>query len=90
MKEFANAYGFTLITSSPQYAQSNGLAERTCIRLTIIIIIKDVTFYSGYFEKRAKDGLPDPNGPLSSHVILPSDESVGQPEKVSRRWDRGV
>jgi len=30
-----------------------------------------------YFEKRAKDDLPNPNGPLSSHV--PSDESVGQP-----------
>ena len=36
-----------------------------------------------YFEKRAKYGLPDPNGPLSSRV--PSDESIGQPRagKVS-------
>ena len=29
MKEFANTYGFDLVTSSPHYAQSNGLAERT-------------------------------------------------------------
>ena len=29
-----------------------------------------------YFEKRAKDGLPDSNGPLSSHV--PLEESFGQ------------
>ena len=29
MKEFADIYGFTLVTSSPHYAQSNGLAERT-------------------------------------------------------------
>ena len=29
MKKFANTYGFTLITSSPHYVQSNGLAERT-------------------------------------------------------------
>jgi len=28
-----------------------------------------------YFEKRAKDGLPDPNGPLSARV--PLNESVG-------------
>ena len=33
-----------------------------------------------YFEKRAKDGLPDPNGPLSSCV--PSDECVGQPKGI--------
>ena len=33
-----------------------------------------------YFEKRAKDGLPNPNGPLSSRV--PSDESVGQPRGI--------
>jgi len=33
-----------------------------------------------YFEKRAKDGLPDRNGPLSSHV--PSDESVDQPKGI--------
>ena len=33
-----------------------------------------------YFEKRAKDGLPDPNGPLSSRV--PSDESVGKPTGI--------
>ena len=32
-----------------------------------------------YFEKRAKDGLPDP---LSSRV--PSDESVGQPKGIPR------
>ena len=31
---------------------------------------------SKYFEKRAKDGLPDPNSPLSSHV--PSHKSIGQ------------
>ena len=31
-----------------------------------------------YFEKRAKDGLPDPNGPLSS-CVLP-DGSIGQPK----------
>ena len=30
-----------------------------------------------YFEKRAKDGLPDPNGPLSTCV--PMDDSVGRP-----------
>ena len=29
-----------------------------------------------YFENRAKDGLSDPNGPLSSCV--PSDKVVGQ------------
>ena len=29
MKEFAELYGFTLVTSSPYYPQSNGLAERT-------------------------------------------------------------
>ena len=29
MKEFADIYGFTLVTSSPHYAQSNGLAEQT-------------------------------------------------------------
>ena len=29
-----------------------------------------------YFEKRAKDGLLDPNGPLSAR--LPSDNSVGK------------
>ncbi|XP_062509117.1 uncharacterized protein K02A2.6-like [Corticium candelabrum] len=28
MREFATTYGFTLITSSPRYPQSNGLAER--------------------------------------------------------------
>ena len=33
-----------------------------------------------YFEKRAKDGLPDPNGPLSSRV--PSDKSVGKPRDI--------
>ena len=32
-----------------------------------------------YFEKRAKDGLPDP---WSSRV--PSDESVGQPKGIPR------
>ena len=30
-----------------------------------------------YFEKRAKDGLPDPNGPLPARV--PLDKSVVQP-----------
>ena len=30
-----------------------------------------------YFEKRAKDGLPEPNGPLSAHVL--TDDSVGRP-----------
>ena len=29
MKEFAASYGFSLVTSSPLYPQSNGLAERT-------------------------------------------------------------
>ena len=29
MKEFAERYCFTLVTSSPHYPQSNGLAERT-------------------------------------------------------------
>ena len=29
MKEFAASYGFSLVTSSPHYPQSNGLAERT-------------------------------------------------------------
>ena len=29
MKEFADSYGFTLVTSSPHYPQCNGLAERT-------------------------------------------------------------
>ena len=29
IKEFANTDGFNLVTSSPHYAQSNGLAERT-------------------------------------------------------------
>ena len=33
-----------------------------------------------YFEKRAKDGLTNRNGPLSSRV--PSDESVGQPKGI--------
>ena len=33
-----------------------------------------------YFEKRAKDGFPNPNGLLSSRV--PSDESVGQPKGI--------
>ena len=35
---------------------------------------------SKYFEKRAKDGLSDPNGPLSS--CISSDESVGQPRGI--------
>ena len=35
-----------------------------------------------YFEKGAKDGLPDPNGPLSSRVS--SEEGVGQPKKGIR------
>ena len=30
-----------------------------------------------YFEKRAKDGLSNPNGLLSSRI--PSDKSIGQP-----------
>ena len=33
-----------------------------------------------YFDKKAKDGLPDPNGPLSSHV--PLDKSVDQPRGI--------
>ena len=33
-----------------------------------------------YFEEGAKDGLPDPNGPLSSRVSL--DKSVGQPKGI--------
>ena len=33
-----------------------------------------------WFEKRAKDGLPDPNGPVSSRK--PLDESVGQPSML--------
>ena len=39
------------------------------------------------FEKRAKDGLPDPNGPLSSRVL--SDKSVGQPRGI-RGLARGI
>ena len=35
-----------------------------------------------YFEKGAKDGLPDPNGPLSSRISL--DEGIGQPMKGLR------
>ena len=35
-----------------------------------------------YFEKRAKDGLPDLNGPLPPRV--PSNEGVGQPMKGIR------
>ena len=41
----------------------------------------------GLFKIKAKDGLPDPNGPLSSHV--PSDESIGQPRSI-RRGAQGV
>ena len=33
-----------------------------------------------YFEKRAKDGLLDPNGSLSSRV--PSDKGVGQKRDI--------
>ena len=33
-----------------------------------------------YFDERAKDGLPDANGPLSSRVR--SDESVGHPKGI--------
>ena len=40
-----------------------------------------------YFEKGAKDDLPDPNGPLSSRVF--SDKGVGQPTK-DIQGDRGV
>jgi len=40
-----------------------------------------------YFEKGAKDGLPDPNIPLPSRVF--SDEGVCQPTK-NIRGDRGV
>ena len=29
MKKFADTYGFTLLTSSPHYPQSNRLAEQT-------------------------------------------------------------
>ena len=37
MKEFANAYGFTLITSSPHYTQSNGLAEQTIQTVKVLL-----------------------------------------------------
>ena len=42
-----------------------------------------------YFEKKAKDALPDPNGLLSSREPseVPSDESVDQPGK---RYDQGI
>ena len=40
-----------------------------------------------YFEKRAKDGLPDPNGPLPARVLLNS--SIGRPTERYLR-DRGV
>ena len=30
MKQFAESYGFTHVTSSPHYLQSNVLAERAC------------------------------------------------------------
>ena len=32
-----------------------------------------------YFQKRAKDGLPDPNRPLSAYI--PSDDSLSWPTK---------
>ena len=36
-----------------------------------------------YFEKRAKDGLLDPNGPLPA--CIPSDNTIGRPtEKYPR------
>lgn len=39
MKGFASLYGFDLLTSSPLYPQSNGLAERTI--KTVKILLKD-------------------------------------------------
>ena len=39
MKEFAESYSFSHVTSSPQYPQSNGLAERTV--KTVKALLKD-------------------------------------------------
>ena len=39
MKKFADTYGFTLLTSSPHYPQSNGLAESTI--QTIKALVQD-------------------------------------------------
>ena len=39
MKEFASLYGFDILTSSPRYPQSNGLAERTI--KTVKMMLKD-------------------------------------------------
>ena len=35
-----------------------------------------------YFEKRAKDGLPDPNYWSLVFTCLPSDKSIGQPKGI--------
>ena len=37
MKEFANTYEFTLVTSSSHYAQSNGLAEQTILTVKALL-----------------------------------------------------
>ena len=49
--------------------------EETCIAITNYIRCYCL-------NNLAKDGLPDPNGPLSLRV--PSDEGVGQPTKGIR------
>ena len=48
MKEFASAYGFEHITSSPHYPRSNGLAERTV--KTIKTLMKKSTDLNCYYS----------------------------------------
>ena len=43
--------------------------EETCIASYLYKML--------YFEKRVKDGLPDPNGPLSA--CIPSDNTICRP-----------
>jgi len=39
MREFASSYGFDIVTSSPLYPQSNGLADRTI--KTVKMLLRD-------------------------------------------------
>ena len=53
----------------------------TCVKKRVKLTINIYKLYKMLlFKYFAKDGLPDPNydGPLSSHVDLPSEQSVGQ------------